>query len=55
MLFKGIWYNLDKAVKEDTVEADSPEDATVKFMMMYPESERPAEFISVLPKEEYSA
>lgn len=55
MRFIGIWYNLDREVARDYVEASNANEASAKLHQLYEnERDEPAPCLAVMPQDGYS-
>lgn len=56
MRFIGIWYNLDREVKRDYVEAANANEASAKLHKLYSSMENePAQCLTIIPQDGYSS
>lgn len=53
MRFVGIWYDLDREVKRDEVEASSANEASLKIHRLYDNAIEPAPALAIVPKDAY--
>ena len=53
MLFEGIWFDMDREIQRDEVEAANAEEASVKLHRKYENGFEPAEALAIVPKEPY--
>lgn len=56
MRFIGIWYNMDKEVKRDIVEASNANEASAKLHQLYGNDDKkePAPCLAIAPQDGYS-
>lgn len=52
MKFKGIWFNLDKEVKVDVVDAANSTEASNKIHKLYAGTSEPAPCLTIVPYDE---